>query len=101
MGKPDSEISDLEKKRRMRNSRKKRKRQQRAINKRNACEEAIAKKINDNVMEQKALAEKYYAKCRKICKEANDLRRKIPTQSHLRKVKLYDKDKQIYICISV
>ena len=97
MRKPDSEISYLEEKRRMRNSRKRRKQQQRAINKRNACEEALAKKINDGVMKQKALAEKYYSKWRKLCKEANDLRSKIPsTQSLLRKVNI-----QLYICTSV
>ncbi|CAB3981858.1 Hypothetical predicted protein [Paramuricea clavata] len=89
MGKPDSEISDLKKKRIMRNCRKKRRRQQRAINKRTASEAVLARKVNDGLMEQKALAEKYHDKWRKLCREAKDLRRKI--QSHSRK----------FVCIKI
>ncbi|CAB4035865.1 Hypothetical predicted protein [Paramuricea clavata] len=91
MGKPDSEISDLEKKRIMRNCRKKRRRQQRAINKRTASEAVLARKVNDGLMEQKALAEKYHDKWRKLCREAKDLRRKIPIQSHSRKVNYFQR----------
>lgn len=90
MGKPDSEKSDLEKKRIMRKCRKKPRRQQRDINKRTASEAVLAQKVNDGLlMEQKALAEKYYDKWRKLCREAKDLRRKIPIQSHSRKVNYF------------
>ena len=83
---PDSAISNLEKKRRMRNSRKKRKRQQRAAIKRAVSKAVLQQKINDGVNEQKKLAEEYRRKWRQLCREANELRRKIPIQSHSRKV---------------
>ncbi len=86
MGKPDSQISDLEKRRRMCNCCKKRKRQQRAINKRTASEAVLAQKISESVMEHKALADKYYTKWKNICREANDLRCTILVQAHSRKV---------------
>ena len=91
MGKPDSEISDLEKKRIMRNCHKKRRGQQQAINKCTASEAVLAWKVNDSLMEQKALAEKYYDKWRKLCREAKDLRHKIPIQSHSRKVNYFQR----------
>ena len=91
MGKPDSQISDLEKRRRMRNCRKKRKRQQRAINKCTASEAVLVQKISERVMEHKALADKYYTKWKNICREANDLRRKIPVQAHSRKVNYFER----------
>ena len=56
MGKPDLQISDLEKKR-LCNCRKKRKRQQWATNKRTASEAVLAQKISESVMEHKTLAD--------------------------------------------
>lgn len=77
MGKPDNFSLELQKKRKMRNSRKKRRRQQRAIMKRAAASEAVAQKIQQNVREQKELAEKYCAKWRKATKEKEDLKMKM------------------------
>jgi hypothetical protein len=93
MGKPDSQLSELEKKRKMRNCRKKRKRQQRAINKRSASEAVLTQKIHECVMEHRALADKYYIKWKNVCKEANDLRRKIPIKSHSRQVNYFERGK--------
>ena len=81
----NKEISQLLKKRAMRNCRKKRRRQERAVAKRLAAEEVVAQRISDSVKEQKALAEKYYSKWKNISKEANDLRRKVQVH-HTRKV---------------
>ena len=86
MEKANNEISQLQKKRRMRNCHKKRRRQERALANRIVDEEVLAQKISGAVKEQKALAEKYYTKWKNISKEANELRRKIPVQSHKRKV---------------
>ena len=85
MEKANNEISQLQKKR-MRNCHKKRRRQERALANRIVDEEVLAQKISGAVKEQKALAEKYYTKWKNISKEANKLRRKIPVQSHTRKV---------------
>ena len=86
MEKANNEISQLLKKRVMRNCRKKRRRQERAVTKRLAAEEAVMQRISDGVKEQKALAEKYYSKWKNISKEAKDLRRKVQVQQHTTKV---------------
>ncbi len=86
MEKANDEISQLLKKRVMRNCRKKRRRQERAVTKRLAAEEAVTQRISDGVKEQKALAEKYYSKWKSISKEAKDLRRKVQVQQHTTKV---------------
>jgi hypothetical protein len=44
-------------------------------------------------MEHRALADKYYIKWENVCKEANDLRRKIPIKSHLRQVNYFERGK--------
>ncbi|CAB4009522.1 Hypothetical predicted protein [Paramuricea clavata] len=88
MEEANNEISQLQKQRRMRNCRKKRRRQERALANRMVNEEVLAQKISGAVKEQKALAEKYYTKWKSISKEANELRRKIPAQSHKRKVSM-------------
>ncbi|XP_028403960.1 uncharacterized protein LOC114526557 [Dendronephthya gigantea] len=86
MGKASYEVSQLQKNRRMRNTCKKRKREQQAMAKRAVAEAAIAQKISDGVKDQKALAEKYYTKWKNISKKADELRRRIPVQSHIRKI---------------
>ena len=54
MEKANNEISQLQKKRRMRNCRKKRRRQERALANRMVNEEVLAQKISGAVKEQKA-----------------------------------------------
>ena len=71
----------------MRNCRKKRKREQRAMAKRAAAKEAMTQKISGAVKDQKALAEKY-SKWKNISKKADELRCRVPVQSHTRKVLL-------------
>ena len=83
MAKANFEVTQLQKNRRMRNCRKKRKREQRA-----AAEEAMTQKISGAVKDQKVLAEKYYSKWKNISKKADELRRRIPAQSHTRKILL-------------
>ena len=84
MAKANYEVTQLQKNRRMRNCRKKHKREQRAMAKCEAAEEAMTQKISDAVKDQKALAGKYYSKWKNISKKANELRRRIPVQSHTR-----------------
>ena len=88
MGKANHEVTQLQKKRRMRNCRKKRQREQRAMANRAVAEGVIAQKISDGVKDQKVLAEKYYSKWKNISKKADELRRRIPVQSHIRKVRI-------------
>ncbi len=78
MEKANDEISQLLKKRVIRNCHKKRRRQERVVTKHLAAEEGIK--------EQKAMAEKYYSKWKNISKEAKDLRRKVQVQQHTTKV---------------
>ncbi len=85
MGKPDDNL-DLQKKRRMRNNRKKRRRQKRTTVKHAAASEALAQKIEESVGEQKALAEKYCAKWKKLAKEARDLRTRLQRQPYTKQV---------------
>ena len=56
--------------------------------KRAVAEGVIAQKISDGVKDQRALAEKYYSKWKNISKKADELRRRIPVQSHIRKVRI-------------
>ena len=88
MAKANYEVTQLQKNRRKRNCRKKRKREQRAMVKRAAAEEAMTQKISGAVKDQKVLAEKYYSKWKNISKKADELRRRVPVQSHTRKVLL-------------
>ena len=88
MAKANYEVTQLQKNKRMRSCRKKRKREQQAMAKRTAAEETMTQKISDAVKDQKALAEKYCSKWKNISKKADELRRRIPVQSHMRKVLL-------------
>ena len=57
----------------MRNNQKKRRRQERAMMKRAAASHVVAQRIEENVQEQKLIAEKYCAKWKRVAKEARDL----------------------------
>ena len=72
MTKPSMDSIELAKKRKMRNARKKRRRQQRTLNRRAAAASVIARELKEAKDNNKARAEKYSAKWKRISNERKE-----------------------------